>query len=299
MRLFLTGVTGYVGRRVAEELVGDGHELAVLVRTSSDDTAARELGAWPIKAQLTDTERLASVAADVDGIAHCAASDDPAFLATNRAAVEAMMAALAPGAAFVMHGGSLVFGDTGAQRFTGVEPFDPPPFLAGRADLDQLVLAIGQKRRLRASIVHASMVYGEGRGAVIPSALVAAALRTGFAAYPGSGTNQWSTLHVRDWARLVMAALLNAPVGGTLYPAGGPPISMLDLAALIAEEGRLPPPRSVPVAEAQSLWGPLGAALTTNQLFSSEQAEMALGWTSERNGLPEEIRFLIQALRAN
>lgn len=299
MRVFLTGVTGYVGRHVAEELIGDGHEVGVMVRGAADDAAARRLGAWPIRVGLDDPAGLRAVVAEVDGVAHHAASDHPDFLPANRAAVDAMVQALKPGAAFVTHGGSLVFGDTGARVFDGTEPFDPPPFLSGRAALEAGLLAAGQARGLRLAIVHASLAYGDGVGAAIPTALARGARAAGVAGYPGDADGRWSAVHVRDWARLAVAALRHAPVGGGAFPAGGPAVAVRDLATLIAAAGRLGPPTPVGRTEAAHHWGPLGPALFLNQVFSSRRAEAALGWTPELNGLPEEIESLLRALAAH
>lgn len=299
MRVFLTGVTGYVGRRVAEELVGDGHELAVMVRGAADDAAARSLGAWPIRVRLEDPDRLRDVVAEVDAVAHCAASDNPAFLSANRAAVAAMLQVLPPGAAFAMHGGSLVFGDTGACVFDGTEPFAPPPPLAGRAALDALVLETGRARGLRAAVVHASLAFGEGSGAAIPAALARAALATGVAGYPAEGDGLWSAVHVWDWARLIVAALRHAPVGGHAFPAGGLPVAMRELAVLVAAAAGLGAPVPIGREAAAGRWGPLGPVLGLNQVFSSTQAEALLGWTPEINGLPEEIGRLVRELTAH
>jgi nucleoside-diphosphate-sugar epimerase len=296
MRVFLTGVTGYVGRHVAEELIGDGHEVGVMVRGEADDAAARHLGVWPIRVRLDDPDGLRAVVAEVDAVAHHAASDHPDFLPVNRVAVAAMVQALRPGGAFVTHGGSLVFGDTGARIFDGTEPFNPPPFLSERAALERALLAAGPARGLRVAIAQASLAYGEGTGSVIPTALARAALAAGAAGYPAEGERGWSAVHVRDWARLVAAAVRHAPVGGNSFPAGGPPVPMRDLATLIAAAAGLGAPVPVSRTEAARRWGPLGPALFLNQVFSFARAEAVLGWTPELNGLPEELEHLVWGL---
>lgn len=297
MRVFLTGVTGYVGSRVAELLILDGNELAVMVRGDADDAAARRLGAWPMRAALDDPARLRAIASEVDAVVHCAASDRPDFLPVNRRAVDALLAGLRPGCGFVAHGGTLVFGDTAGRTFDGSELYAPPPPLAGRAALDAAVLEAGRRRGLRTAVVHSPLVYG-GTGAAIPGLLVGAALRTGRVGVPGGVDPVWATVHVADWACLVVQAALRTPVGGNAYVAAGSHHRLADVGAAIADALGLGPPVPVTPAEAADLWAPLGPALFLDQRFRHDRAEAMLDWVPSEDDPLGEIARLATVMRA-
>lgn len=248
MDILITGGTGYVGARVARRLAEGGHALTMLVRKPSDEVAAKALGASPLPLSLEDVEGLTRAAGRVDAALHGAASDNPTFMDVNRAAVMAIMAGLPRGTALVCHGGTAVFGDTGAALFDGTEDYAPPPPLGPRADLDRLVRAGAAGRGLRTAVVYGSFVYGGGRGAALPSGMIAAALRSGTSAYPGDGSAAWSAVHVDDWADLIARAVTNAPPGGNAYPASGSTVSMAWVAATIGAALRLPTASLAPEA---------------------------------------------------
>jgi nucleoside-diphosphate-sugar epimerase len=284
-RLFVTGTTGFVGAAVSTRLAARGHALRALVRTDLDALRADELGATHVRADLTEVGRLAEEAARADAVVHCAASDAPAFHPVNHAVVAAMLAALRPGAGFVTHGGSLVFGPTSnaAPGADGTSDYAPPPFLAARATIDRMVRAAGAERDLRTAVIHASFVYG-GPGAVLPCAMTSAAREAAVSAFPGDGTARWSAVHVEDWADMIVAAALHAPAGGRAYVAGGRDWSMVEIAALIGQALGLPV-TSLDPGEAENRWGPLGPALAVPQVFDNRIARAELGVPAPRDGL--------------
>jgi nucleoside-diphosphate-sugar epimerase len=73
MKYFVTGATGFIGGRVARQLLAAGHEVSMLARTPS---AAHELVARGVKAHtgdITDKESLRAPMTGVDGVFHIAA----------------------------------------------------------------------------------------------------------------------------------------------------------------------------------------------------------------------------------
>lgn len=66
--IFLTGASGNVGRTVLQELLGRGHEVLVLVRTTLPDVK----GYRPIFGNLQDIRQVAAEIASTDGVIHCA-----------------------------------------------------------------------------------------------------------------------------------------------------------------------------------------------------------------------------------
>ncbi len=73
MKYFITGATGFIGGRVAQQLAGAGHEVVALVRTPAK---ARHLAAPGItlhQGDITDKESILAAMAGVDGVFHIAA----------------------------------------------------------------------------------------------------------------------------------------------------------------------------------------------------------------------------------
>src|SRR2546422_8767871 len=72
MKVFLTGGTGFLGKRVAARLAQAGHEVRALVRPSSPRGRMPE-GVATTPGDVTDTDSLARGAAGCDAIVHSAA----------------------------------------------------------------------------------------------------------------------------------------------------------------------------------------------------------------------------------
>jgi nucleoside-diphosphate-sugar epimerase len=54
MRIFLTGATGVVGRRLIPQLVKGGHQVSAVGRSPEKSTLLERLGAWPATVDLYD-----------------------------------------------------------------------------------------------------------------------------------------------------------------------------------------------------------------------------------------------------
>ena len=99
MRVFLTGVTGFIGSAIISELLSAGHQAFGLTR--SDEGAARlaAAGAEPHRSTLEDLESLRRGAGSTDCTIHCAFIVDFSNFASSceidRAAIEAIGTALA------------------------------------------------------------------------------------------------------------------------------------------------------------------------------------------------------------
>lgn len=285
MRILLTGWRGYVGSAARAAAQSRGHDVTVLVRSNEEAAVALAWGLRTALGDLADPASLAPAVAAAEAVIHCAASDAPAFQPVNLAVVTAILAALPSDARFVMHGGSLVFGPTGAApahpRRTA-----PPPFLAARAAIDQLVqdaAATGQ----RAAGVYGSFVHGGGQGAAIPSSWAAAARAAGRVALPCSGPVSWSTCHVADWgALLVLVAEDLMPADGPIFAAAGA-ARIADIAAELAHQLALPLAEVPP--EAASEAGPFGQALLLGQLFDGEAARARFGWAPHHGALADTL----------
>lgn len=73
MKVFLTGATGFVGSHLAELLLGKGHQVRALLRTTSNLRWIADLNLEPFYAKLDDANDLVRGLQDVDVVIHGAA----------------------------------------------------------------------------------------------------------------------------------------------------------------------------------------------------------------------------------
>jgi nucleoside-diphosphate-sugar epimerase len=73
MKYFLTGATGFIGGRIARQLVAGGHQVVALVRSRSKAEDLTRLGVSVYEGDITDKESLRPAMAGADGLFHVAA----------------------------------------------------------------------------------------------------------------------------------------------------------------------------------------------------------------------------------
>ena len=73
MKYFVTGATGFIGGRVARQLLAAGHEVIMLARTPAKAQALVALGVKVHAGDITDKESLRTPMTGVGGIFHIAA----------------------------------------------------------------------------------------------------------------------------------------------------------------------------------------------------------------------------------
>jgi uncharacterized protein YbjT (DUF2867 family) len=72
MKIFLTGATGFVGRHTIPLLTSAGHQLRCLVRSTSDTTSLKSVGATLIAGDISNKDALRQGMAGCDCMLHLA-----------------------------------------------------------------------------------------------------------------------------------------------------------------------------------------------------------------------------------
>ena len=72
MKYFVTGATGFIGSRLAERLINEGHQVIALVRNPEKAGDLKALGATLVKGDITDKESMRGPMTGVDGVYHIA-----------------------------------------------------------------------------------------------------------------------------------------------------------------------------------------------------------------------------------
>jgi nucleoside-diphosphate-sugar epimerase len=201
----ITGVTGFIGRHVARELMQRGLRWRGLVR-SRDKLAALNLSGGEItEGRLADAAALGRFCEGAKAVIHCGGSiagySRWDFMRVNVEGTASLVAACQRSQVKrLIHVSSL------AAR----EP-QLSPYAESKAESEKVLQLSGAG--ISWAIVRPPAVYGPGDQATIP--LIRTLIRP-IAFMPGDATSRLSLIHVRDLAKaLVSLALTDAVHGGT------------------------------------------------------------------------------------
>lgn len=219
MHLFVTGATGFIGRRVVARLASQGHTVRCLVRRTSD---LGPLTRFPVEGWAGDITEPDTLDGALDGIAtiiHLVgiirerppqATFDRVHVAGTRNLVAAAGNAEVPRFVFL--------------SALGAGSDSPYPYMAtkGRAEAEVLGAAVG------GLVIRSSIVYGPGDEFLNKLAALVRHPPTGdrtltpFVPVIGSGKTQFQPVYADDIARCVaQAATEGAPSNGVVE-VGGP-----------------------------------------------------------------------------
>jgi nucleoside-diphosphate-sugar epimerase len=164
MKLFLTGVTGYIGGSLATKLIEKGHEVYGLVRSEHKVSSMISIGIKPVLGTLDDVDLIAEIARESDGTINVASSD-------HRVVIETLVKALSGTEKFLIHtSGSSIVCDDACGEFESLRIyhddsyFQPLPIRQARVAINQLVRTAGILHGIRAIVICPTMIYGNGRG---------------------------------------------------------------------------------------------------------------------------------------
>jgi dihydroflavonol-4-reductase len=239
MRVLVTGATGFIGRHVVRRLVGDGHEVRILARASSDisglppgiEVARGELGAS------------GDACAGMDGLIHLAGTSgqilrrgDPGR-ELRKLNVEDTGALFAAAAAAGVRRGVLI---TSMWSVLRPELADVSPYVRSRIDSEHAALAVP----METVILCPSFVVGPGdRGPNLPGAVVLGFLRRRIPVAPPRGST-W--IAVGDAVGSICAALARGRPGAR-YILGAEYLTYREVGAVVRElAGRSGSPWTAP-----------------------------------------------------
>jgi nucleoside-diphosphate-sugar epimerase len=258
MRVFLTGGTGFIGRRVAERLRARGDEVAALVRSPSKAAPLSAAGCEVVEGDLSNGTAIERGVAGADAVVHVGADyrvgipkgERQALYDANVGGTERVLdAAIAAGVSRIVHVSTgNVFGNTGDT--VADESYERDPADGFLSVYDETKYRAHQVARERIAagapvvIVQPGAVYGPGDTSQVAN--IIDQTRTGkmkLVMFP-EFTLQY--VHVDDIADGIVLALDKGRVGES-YVLGGEEATMRDLVTHVAEmSGRTPPKRALP-----------------------------------------------------
>lgn len=281
-KVFITGITGYIGGTVAVKLMDKGYEVLGLVRKEEDVKRLTCKNIKSIVGQVHDERVLKRAMENADAVIHTADSADDAYAADSF-----IQLLHGTGKTFIFTSGSAILGgkENGeANNFVFREdmPLQPRLEMASRVLINNFVLQAAQNN-VRSIVIVPTMVYGNGLGfkkdSIQLPALIRLAKEKGFGVYFGKGENIWSNLHIEDLADLYVLALEKAKPG-TLYYAENGFSTLKELAENISKSLHLAPAKSFSIQQAVDLFGPAGGyfGFASNSFCSAGKARYELGW---------------------
>jgi nucleoside-diphosphate-sugar epimerase len=290
MKIFVTGVTGYIGGSVAERLVALGHRVSGLVRSGNKILPLNERGIESVPGSLDDPEILAHAANEADAVIHAASADHPGSVVALVSALERT------GKTLISTTGSGIVADSAAGEHAGSVVytedtwFEPVPFRRPRVAMNRFVQQAAIDKGLRSIVICPTMIYGTGRGLQPDSdqlpKLMALSKQLGAGVYFGKGLNRYSNVHIDDLVDLYVLALEKAP-GGSFFFAENGHASFKEIAELISRALGLGKTVSIPVEDVVRQYGDAGRyGVTSNSLVSAVNARR-LGWSPKAPSLAE------------
>jgi len=320
--VLVTGVTGFLGGRVAARLGAAGHDVRGFAR-APEAWADRPARAETVRGDVTDAGAVRSAAAGCDAIVHCAAlvkvwaKDKTRFDRVNVGGLRHVLdAAKATGARVFYTSSFIALGPTDGATFDEETPratdFAHNDYERTKWEADRLARAAAAEG-FPIVRLYPGVVYGPGAltaGNHVVESLVLHA-RGKLPGMLGAGDRRMSLAYVEDVASGFSAALDKAQ-NGAAYILGGDNATLVDLfAAFQAETGIAPPKIKIPYAVARligrmqrwraelfgtepELTDEVVRIYAREWAYSSARAERELGYhvTPLREGIARTVAWL-------
>jgi nucleoside-diphosphate-sugar epimerase len=231
MRALVTGAAGFIGSHVVERFVAAGHAVRGMVRTAAQESAVRNLGADPMRGDVTRPVTLRAAADGMDAVIHVAArvtdwGDWPAFeAATVRGTVNTLRAARDAGVRrFVLVSSVAVYDNRVGDRLH-VVPEDTPHngvgdrllghYARAKVLAEEAAWQFHDPGRFEVTAVRPAWVYGPRDRTVLPRFVEY--MNTPFSCWFGRRDPVADPIYVTDVADGILLAATRPQAAGNAY----------------------------------------------------------------------------------
>jgi nucleoside-diphosphate-sugar epimerase len=260
--VFVTGGSGFIGGRLIERLVADGHRVRALARSEAAADAVRRPGAEPVRGDLSDAAAMRDGADGCELAFHAAAmlGDWGAREEFERGNVQGtrnvLKACAEAGVRRFVHVGTeaaLLAGEplVNVDETAPLRPDSPALYSSTKARAEQLVLS-ANRPEFETVVVRPRFVWGRGDTTLLPA--MVEMVKTGRFAWIGGGQNRTSITHVDNVVHgLILGAQKGQP-GNAYFVTDGEDVVFRDFVTQLLEtQGVEAPQRSIPAAVAHAL----------------------------------------------
>jgi len=305
MRVFMTGATGVIGRRVVPLLATGGHDVSCAARSLEQHETVTKLGARPVDVDMFDRTGLCAALAGHDAFINLATHMPPSlgrmFLRREwrendrirRDGVRIMTAAARDAGVgrFIQESFAPIYADAGDGWITEDARIRPVAYNRSVLDAEQAIQQFSEAGGVGIVLRFASFYGPDSKQLPMMATLV----RHGWSPLPGPGSSFVSSVS-HDDAATAVATALSLPAG-VYNVADNEPLRHRDFVDAIAHVIGAKPPRLLPGWLAQ-----IGGGLARMFARSLRISNMKLrqhGWSprypSARDGLPAAIAGLPHA----
>jgi nucleoside-diphosphate-sugar epimerase len=306
MRAFVTGGSGFVGKRLITELRGRGHTVRALGRSEAARKEVSDAGAEPWEGDLSDVEALKRGMEGSEVVFHSAAlvktwGPRADFYEANvRGTEHVLEAARATGVKRLVHVSSeaVLLDGSPMVNVDETRPLPANPigqYPATKNAAEKLVLSVNSPE-LATVAVRPRFVWGLGDNAVLPA--IIAAVKAGKFRWVDGGHYKTSTCHVANCVEGMLLAAEKGQGGQAYFLTDGAPVDFRDfITALLKTQGVDPGNKTIPRGFAMGvatvsellwnfLWLPGAPPVTRSELLlvgdevtvSDEKARKELGY---------------------
>ncbi|MEP6831739.1 MAG: NAD(P)-dependent oxidoreductase [Gemmatimonas sp.] len=299
LRVFVTGATGVVGRRVVPLLLRDGHRVTVLARSADQHARFAKQGIASYETTMFNRDALVR-ALDGQQVVINLASHMPSssFRMMFRSAWRENDRVRREGSANILHAAHTagidtyiqesfapVYEDGGRNWINEHHPLRPVAYNATVLDAEASAneFTAADKRGI---VVRFGGLYGPDAFHVRELVRM---VRMGWASLPGSADAYWSSISHDDAATAVVAAI-NAPAG-TYNVVDDQPLTRSEFFNALADAFALTHPRMLP-AWTMKLMGSAGELLGRSQRIANQKLRAATGWAPSMPSAREGFRAI-------
>ena len=303
MKIFITGATGVLGKRLVKGLSGPGHTVTCMTRSARGEETVRSVGGVPSRAALFDKDALLKDIEGSDVVIHAATSipvkkrlKPEDFRLNDRIRREGTE--IVTDCALEAGARKLIFQDVvwvsrpeDGSFYDEGSPVVPLPAVQSGIDGEKIVLGAGEKHGMVATVLRCGFFYGSDTA---PTRQKGTGLKKRTFPIIGDGEALWSLIHIDDAASaFVTAALEDLP--GIWHVVDDMPVRTGDFLNYFAGRIGAPPPYRFPVWLARFLAGGSSVGFfTASNNTSGAQLKSASGWSPKyptyREGIPQVVR---------
>ncbi len=292
MKVFISGATGVLGRRVVGALVATGHQVVGLSRSQANTDWLSGHGAEPRSGDLFNPAQLCELASGCNAALHLATAIPTKSRTTladwalndriRREGTQNLIeAALGSGCQlYVQQSITFIYGDRkGDWVDEGVDIVPRPgSILQSAVDMEQIVQAAARERGLPATILRFGSFYSHDSAQT--RTMLALIHKRRFPII-GDGGAYWNPIHVDDAAQAVVKAVDNhaSAVSRRFNVCDDEPVTYRDLVSFIAQALGARRPIRIPTGLATLLIGaPMVRTLSASVRCRTQLIKDTLGW---------------------